>query len=197
MRLQTPNKIIYADPQKCLGCHSCEFSCALAHSSSPPMLDVKTMVGAVSRITVVSVDDTNVPMQCRHCEDAPCTKVCPTGALRQAEGHGSVSINDQGCIGCKLCSMVCPFGVISFVTRPDNGSVGTNNNSIAAKCDLCQDWRERNEEAKTACEKACPTNAVQLVDLYEYRLALTKARAAEVAQAHQSIQLSFEPLHGE
>lgn len=191
MRLQALNKIIYVDPHKCLGCHSCEFSCALAHSSSSSMLDVKTMIGSVSRIAVVSVDDANVPMQCRHCEDAPCTKVCPTGALRQAEGHGSVSINDQACIGCKLCSMVCPFGVISFVTRPDHESADTNNNSIAAKCDLCQDWRERNEELQTACEKACPTKAVQFVDLYEYRAALSKARAAEVARAHKSIKLSF------
>jgi len=155
------------------------------------MLDIKTMNGAVSRIAVVPVGHVNVPMQCRQCEDAPCTKVCPTGALRQAEGQGSVSINDQGCIGCKLCSMVCPFGVISFITRPDQGSTGTSNNSIAAKCDLCQDWRERNEETQTACEKACPTHAVKLVDLYEYRAALVKARAAEMARAHKSIQFSF------
>nr|WP_319515820.1 4Fe-4S dicluster domain-containing protein [uncultured Cohaesibacter sp.] len=191
MRSKTPNKIIYVDPQKCLGCHSCEFSCAMAHSASTSMFDVEAMKDAVSRTHVVRVDDINVPMQCRHCEDAPCTKVCPTGALRQAEGQGSVSINEQSCIGCKLCSMVCPFGVISVVARPDQQANATSNNAIATKCDLCEEWRAQNGETETACEKACPTDAIKLVDLYEYRNALTRARAAEVAKAHKSIQFSF------
>ena len=191
MRNQTPNNIIYVDPQKCLGCHSCEFSCATAHSSATSMFDVNAFKGAVARTHVVRVEETNVPMQCRHCEDAPCTKVCPTGSMRQSQGLGSVSIDEQSCIGCKLCSMVCPFGVITVAERPDVENNGANNNAIATKCDLCNDWREANGETQTACEKACPTEAIRLVDLYEYRNALTRARAKEVAKAHQSIAFSF------
>ncbi|SDQ12354.1 4Fe-4S dicluster domain-containing protein [Pseudovibrio sp. Tun.PSC04-5.I4] len=191
MRNKSQNKIIYVDPGKCLGCHSCEFSCALAHSSAKSLFDVEALKGAVSRTHVVKVGDSNVPMQCRHCEDAPCTKVCPTGSLRQATGLGSVSITEQSCIGCKLCTMVCPFGVISVEKKPDSDSSSATNNGVAMKCDLCNDWRKEKGETQTACEQACPTQAIKLVDLYEYRTARSKARAAEIANAHKSIFFTF------
>ena len=189
MSRTTPNKIIYVDPRKCVGCHGCEIACAVAHSDARNIFEAAAMPGLVSRTHVVRVDDANVPMQCRQCEDAPCTKVCPTGAIRQADGLGTVSINEQSCIGCKLCSMVCPFGVISVKTRPD--ADGTTNGGIATKCDLCTDWRAKNGKTRTACEESCHTHAIRLVDLHVYRAALTKARAAEIAKAHRDIPFAF------
>ena len=189
MYKKPPNKIIYVDPKLCVGCHSCELSCAMAHGGAANIFEAVTMEGLVSRTHVVSIDETSVPMQCRHCEDAPCTKVCPTGALRQSEGHGTVALDEQACIGCKLCSMVCPFGVITIVTRPSKDN--RTNGGVATKCDLCVDWRAENGKNVTACEEACPTNAIKLVDLFEYRAALTKARAAEIAAAHRSIKFTM------
>ena len=184
-----PNKIIYVDPGLCVGCHSCEISCAMAHSDATNIFEAAAMDGLVSRTHVVAVGDSSVPMQCRQCEDAPCTKVCPTGAMRQAEALGAVSIDEQSCIGCKLCSMVCPFGVITVVNRPVEGS--RSNNGIATKCDLCTEWRAQQGKEQTACEEACPTKAIRLIDLYAYRQALTKARAAEIAAAHQGLRMTL------
>jgi anaerobic carbon-monoxide dehydrogenase iron sulfur subunit len=181
----SPNKIIYADPARCLGCHGCELACAMAHSDAKEIFDVPRTAGLFSRTHVVAVDEARVPMQCRQCEDAPCAKVCPTGAMRQAEGQGTVSLNEQACIGCKLCTMVCPFGVVTVVNRPS----ARTNGGVATKCDLCADWRERNGKEKTACEEACPTRTIRLVDLTEYRIALVKARAAEIAAAHRNVRL--------
>lgn len=184
-----PNKIIYVDTNLCVGCHSCEMSCAMAHSSATSMFEAAAMRGLVARIHVVAVDGASVPMQCRQCEDAPCAKVCPTGAIRQNEGHGSVSINEQTCIGCKLCTMVCPFGVVQVVNQP--AVEGRTNGGVATKCDLCSEWREREGKHRTACEEACLTRAIRLVDLNEYRLALVKARAAEIAASHRNIRIPF------
>jgi carbon-monoxide dehydrogenase iron sulfur subunit len=164
-------------------------ACAVAHSDAQNIFEAATMEGLVSRTHVVSVDGASVPMQCRQCEDAPCTKVCPTGAMRQAESLGNVSLDEQSCIGCKLCSMVCPFGVITVVNRPVEG--GLTNGGVATKCDLCVEWREKTGQSQTACENACPSKAIRLVDLYQYRQALTKARAAEIASAHRSLSLGL------
>jgi len=184
-----PNKIIYVDTNHCVGCHSCELSCAMAHSTAENVFAATAMSGLISRIHVVAVDGASVPMQCRQCEDAPCTKVCPTGAMRQAEHKGSVSIDEQSCIGCKLCTMVCPFGVVTVVNKPAND--GRTNGGVATKCDLCTEWRERQGKELTACQEACPTKAIRLVDLTEYRLALVKVRAAEIAAAHRNIRISL------
>ena len=43
-----------------------------------------------------------LPTVCQHCKDAPCVKVCPTGATYQTE-DGQVLVNKEKCIGCKMC----------------------------------------------------------------------------------------------
>lgn len=177
-----PSRIIYADPSHCMGCHGCEIACAVAHSDAESIYDAASTKGLVSRTHVIAVGDVSLPMQCRQCEDAPCAKICPTGAIRQAEGTGAVTLDEQNCIGCKLCTMVCPFGAVVVTSRStlDGRSYG----GVATKCDLCAEWREANGEHQTACEAACPTKAISLVDLSEYRMAIVKARASELVAAH-------------
>lgn len=183
------NKIIYVDPKRCIGCHGCEVACAVSHSEATGVFEAVGMTGLFSRTHVVAVDGASVPMQCRQCEDAPCTKVCPTGSMRQAGHTGSVSIDEQTCIGCKLCTMVCPFGVVTVVNRPVAG--GRTNGGVATKCDLCADWRATNGKEVTACQEACMTKAIGLVDLTRYREAMVRARAAEIAQAHRSLRITL------
>lgn len=160
----------------------------MAHSDAESVFDAVAIKGLYSRTHVVAVDGTNVPMQCRQCEDAPCAKVCPTGAARQSAGNGSVTIDGQTCIGCKLCTMVCPFGVVTVVKQP--AAAGRTNGGVAMKCDLCVDWRAQHGKTQTACQEACPTKAIRLVDLNQYRLALIRARAAEIAAAHKNVRLT-------
>ena len=84
---------------------------------------------------------------CKHCEQAGCLEVCPTGALYRTQ-FGSVDIHQDVCIGCRYCVGACPFGVIEF-----NKRTGRVN-----KCILCQDRLE--EGMGTACAKACPTSSL-------------------------------------
>ena len=48
---------------------------------------------------------------CKHCTEAACLDVCPTGALMRTE-FGTVVVQDDICNGCGYCVSACPFGVI-------------------------------------------------------------------------------------
>ncbi|GLZ24116.1 iron-sulfur protein [Stutzerimonas stutzeri] len=187
------NVIIYADAQRCLGCHSCELACAVAHGGGVSLVDaVMQNLHLHPRTKVVVADDVMMPMQCRQCENAPCALVCPTGACRQVDGQ--VQINESNCVGCKLCVMVCPFGAITVRSDQTKDFYSVTNQGVAQKCDLCSDWREENGKTTTACAEACPTKAISLIDMHLYREALIKARAKELAQSHKNMSLTMRGL---
>lgn len=184
------NVIIYADPEKCLGCHSCELACAVAHGDGADLLSAVAAASPLhARNRVVGVDGVTFPMQCRQCEDAPCTFVCPTGACRQS--NGQILISEKNCIGCKQCAMVCPFGAITVCSDKPVGDDFCTNRGVAKKCDLCTEWRAQNGKSDTACVEACPTKALRLVNLKTYRQALIEARARELAQSHRTVRMHF------
>lgn len=184
------NKILYVNPEKCLGCHSCEIACAVAHGANNGLFDaVMRQLPLQSRTKVVFSDDWTMPIQCRQCDNAPCVTACPTGAFKQVDGL--VQMNGKNCIGCKLCIMVCPFGTItacSDTTRKHDNKISQD---FVQKCDLCLPWRTANRKEDTACVEACPTKAIKLVDIKKYRAELIKIRAQELAQSQKSMKLTF------
>ncbi len=93
---------------------------------------------------------------CKHCTEAACLDVCPTGALMRTE-FGTVVVQDDFCNGCGYCVPACPFGVIA--RREADGG--------AHKCTLCYD---RLTDGQTpACAKGCPTQSVQFGPVDELR----------------------------
>ena len=93
---------------------------------------------------------------CKHCTEAACLDVCPTGALMRTE-FGTVVVQDDVCNGCGYCVPACPFGVIG--RREDDGG--------AHKCTLCYD--RIGDGLTPACAKACPTESIQFGPLDELR----------------------------
>src|SRR5213083_178504 len=93
---------------------------------------------------------------CKHCTEAACLDVCPTGALFRTE-FGTVVVQDDVCNGCGYCVPACPFGVIA--RREEDGG--------AHKCTLCYDRLGAGMEP--ACAKACPTQSIQFGPLDELR----------------------------
>jgi electron transport protein HydN len=98
-----------------------------------------------------------MPIQCHHCEDAPCVKSCLTKALERIDGV--VVINKRRCIGCRNCSIACPFGAIEIIADAE---------STVYKCDLCLGEKEQ------ACVSACPNKALRLVEPNDEILAKRK-----------------------
>jgi anaerobic carbon-monoxide dehydrogenase iron sulfur subunit len=143
---------LLVNPERCLGCHTCELACAAAHSPAGTLIGSLMAGEPLSpRNRVVQVVGTKFPTQCRQCEDAPCVKVCPTGATYRTDTY--TAVNPKVCIACRLCMMVCPFGAIH------TASVRTNKHTkrAAIKCDLCVDRKDG-----PACVAACPTKAISL-----------------------------------
>ena len=93
---------------------------------------------------------------CKHCTEAACLDVCPTGALMRTE-FGTVVVQDDVCNGCGYCVSACPFGVID--RRESDGG--------AHKCTLCYD--RIGDGLTPACAKACPTESIQFGPLDELR----------------------------
>ncbi|MFQ6034340.1 MAG: 4Fe-4S dicluster domain-containing protein [Sedimentisphaerales bacterium] len=158
-------KVIMVTVERCLACKSCEIACAVAHSESGVLEQaIKEQPKPQKRVTVQAVGAFGVPIQCRHCEDAPCITVCPTKAIRRKQAEDPVLIEQDLCIGCKFCLLVCPFGVISI----------SHDGRAVTKCDFCIDRTMAGQER--ACVEACPTKALRLVD--EDELAASKRKLA-------------------
>jgi carbon-monoxide dehydrogenase iron sulfur subunit len=142
--------------ERCLGCRSCQLACAAAHSRAG------TLLGAVlagerprSRIFVHQAGDGKAPLNCRHCQDAPCLDACIAGAMRRREDGTVVNMGgEQKCVACWMCVMVCPYGVI----RSDEAG------TAALKCDReCLD-----SDGVPACVRACPTGALVFTEVDNY-----------------------------
>lgn len=85
---------------------------------------------------------------CKHCSDAPCMEVCPTGAIIRTE-FDTVYIQQDVCNGCQNCVSACPFGVVN--SNPKTGLVN--------KCTFCYDRLQGGMQP--ACAKACPTESIK------------------------------------
>jgi len=147
---------IVVDLKRCLACRSCELACAKAHAGVEDIVEaILGQLPLVPRVKVIAAAGRAVPVQCQHCEDAPCVTVCPSGALYKDEVTGRTLTDPDRCIGCKSCVVVCPFGSIVWHR-------GTRR---IIKCDLCEGIIGPGEEPR--CMSACPTRARRVVPLDE------------------------------
>ncbi len=132
-------KMLLIDPDKCTGCRMCVMACSLNKTD--------TFNPVRSRISIAKWEEEGImmPIMCQHCEEPPCMTACPIDAIHKNEETGTVWIDHQVCIGCKMCMMVCPFGGPSF--DPVEKEV--------VSCDLCG--------GNPQCADVCPTDALQYV----------------------------------
>ena len=116
---------------------------------------------------------------CKHCTEAACLDVCPTGALFRTE-FGTVVVQDDVCNGCGYCIPACPFGVIAR----------SEQDGQAHKCTLCYDRLGAGLEP--ACAKACPTDSIQFGPLDELREQARERLAGLRADGHDQARLYLD-----
>lgn len=152
---------VYFDSRRCLGCHSCEFACAVEHSKSKnPRQAHLEEDKPLPRRNVELVEGMCLTVACRHCQPAPCVDACIAGAMVQDPVTGEVTCRVEDCVGCWMCVMVCPFDAV----RPGQ--------TYTIKCDMCPD-----REDVCACVEACPTQALFESDPREFKEIMQRRRA--------------------
>ena len=180
----TLNSFVVANPNKCIGCKACELACATVHSESNNVgYTVGTMeTPVISRLYLVKDDDFCMPIQCRHCEDAPCANTCPVGAITQDKS--GISVNEKACIGCKTCLLACPFGAIDLLPLYENGQevsqINLDTKMIAYKCDLCKGKKSQ------ACIDACPEKALSIITPQKDKKAKSKQAALSLLEMNRN-----------
>lgn len=123
--------VIATDLNRCVGCLACSVSCKVANGVNVGDFWLKVLRIGPNPIAGGSgqwpdVEHYYLPVQCQHCADPECVKVCPTGASHKLE-DGTVQIDKSKCIGCQFCAMSCPYNV-----RYLNEEEG-----VVEKCTLC------------------------------------------------------------
>jgi formate dehydrogenase iron-sulfur subunit len=175
-----PRMGFFTDTSVCIGCKACEVACkewnevpedgitltGMSYDNSVELSGSTWRHVAFieqSALTVGPADGSDAGVRwlmssdvCKHCTEAGCLDVCPTGALMRTE-FGTVVVQDDVCNGCGYCVPACPFGVIG--RREDDGG--------AHKCTLCYD--RIGEGMTPACAKACPTESIQFGPVDELR----------------------------
>jgi molybdopterin-containing oxidoreductase family iron-sulfur binding subunit len=159
----------------------------------------------VDRYYAGDLDEPDVvfqPVMCQHCENAPCEYVCPVEATQHSSEGLNLMVYNR-CIGTRYCSQNCPYKVRRFnwfdYTGEDAGSpvpaavqnpdVTVRSRGVMEKCTYCVqriEYARADAEAKgheriqgevrTACQAACPTQAITFGDLADPRSAVSEKK---------------------
>ncbi len=137
---------VYFNEEACIGCHLCEIYCQLQHSQSRELIKVfkRESPHPLPRVRVEEKGPVSLSIRCQQCDEAPCVYACLTGALTRDAINEVVVLDEERCVGCWTCILVCPFGTI----RRDVDQRKT------VKCDLCQG------EDVPICVINCPNEAL-------------------------------------
>jgi len=150
---------VLVDTTRCLGCRTCERSCAKAHGFPEPDPSDRTIFDrqrtpGESQWTVVNRYKTNtgrvfVKRQCMHCSQPACVAACLTKAMYKTD-EGPVIWREDKCMGCRYCMVSCPFDVPKF----------EYNSAVPRiqKCILC--WDRLQQGKQPACVENCPAKAL-------------------------------------
>ena len=162
------------DQEKCTGCENCLLACR-AHNDVSPDISWNGIVEDQES----GAREACLPIQCMHCEEAPCVNVCPVKATYHRP-DGIVMMDYDRCIGCRYCEIACPYGARSFNWKEFTGAnqavpewgepeVERRPRGVVEKCTFCFHRIDRglamglvpgvDPQATPACVAACPVGA--------------------------------------
>lgn len=178
------------DSTLCVGCKACVSKCK-AINGMPPVIEgenvqydsARDLSGDTLNVIKVykngkaTVKDSEIDgfafekRSCMHCVDPGCVSVCPVTAMRRNPLTGIVTHHPDVCIGCRNCTVGCPYNVPQYEYDNPFGQI--------QKCQMCnQTGVERLDKGMmTGCAEVCPTGAT----LYGTRKELMKEAKRRLA----------------
>ncbi len=175
------------DLKRCIGCYSCVITCKQEHFLPPTIFWNRILVNETGNYPQVTKHI--YPVLCNHCKEAPCEKVCPSGATTRRK-DGIIEIDYDKCPGCRYCVIACPYQQRTFYSDgrksyfPGQGLtelevIGKElypyQPGTVVKCNFCAERIDEglrkglkpgeDREAPPACAKNCPAKARHFGDL--------------------------------
>jgi formate dehydrogenase iron-sulfur subunit len=162
---------IFPDVAACIDCGGCVVACNRTWDvpRDEQRISISTMLEGQEGAEGLNADpaeamaqgeppgETSVPMQCYHCDNAPCVSVCPVDALVKKE-DGFVDVREDVCIGCQYCLSACPFGAPQFPGSNDGAASIFGTGGTMDKCTMCEDRQDVGKGP--ACAEECATDAI-------------------------------------
>lgn len=179
--------VMVFDLAKCDGCGKCNEACSKMHFVPPDRQWIKVLRMKDARTTAPYF----FPQPCFHCDNPPCTKVCPVDATFKRQ-DGIVLIDNQRCIGCRFCMAACPYGARSFNWgRPDTPPEAMAHGyspewgfprriGTVEKCDFCPDMARQGK--LPACATTCPMGVIYYGDQNEDAVTNSKGETERLSR---------------
>lgn len=206
------------DLDQCSGCGACVVACKQENNVPFATADQLQEGRAIFWMQLSSrfsgewphTQQQTLPLPCLHCDDAPCTKVCPVDATHR-DDQGFVQQNNGRCVGMRYCAQNCPYSVRFFNwQKPEFPGLFANYRSpdvsirpkgVMEKCTLCshrvknaEDMAHRegrrqlkDGEVTPACAEVCPGQAITFGDLDD-----PNSRVAESSRSPRAFRLLEE-----
>lgn len=166
--------VMVIDLARCYGCQTCAVACKISNNLPKGIWWNRVITVGGNNFETPSGTFPNLkmsylPINCQHCEDPACVKVCPTGATFKGD-NGIVVIDKDACIGCRACMTACPYDARSFnqkkieyIVEHAVGDGILHEHGVVEKCTFCTQRIAKGENP--ACMELCPGRARYWGDL--------------------------------
>lgn len=185
------------DLDRCTACQACVVACQVENNVPPTGAEEAEKGRGISWMRLVPFQHEEVhgtrpnmqltPLPCMHCDNPPCTRVCPVQAT-QIDLEGLVAQVYPRCIGCRYCTTACPYTVREFNWKkpvwPEpmeeslSPDVSIRPKGVVEKCTFChhrlqlardraqrEGWPLADGDYVPACVESCPAGAMYFGDL--------------------------------
>ncbi|HZK57333.1 MAG TPA: 4Fe-4S dicluster domain-containing protein [Clostridia bacterium] len=182
------------DLDRCIGCYTCVVACKMQHGTRPGV-----DYNQVKRIEWGEYPDAKQRFgltMCMHCEDAPCAKACPVGAIYTTE-EGVVLTDYDTCVGCGACAQACPYGqryIVSDDVTSFEGVVlpfeeeAAKRLDVAESCTFCYGRAKAGE--KPICTVHCPAQCRIFGDVND-----PKSEISKYIKDHNAVQVKGTSIY--
>ena len=164
--------VMVIDLAKCRNARKCMAACQAHHQLRPEQHHINVLEMKDARYTAPYY----MPKPCMHCDNPPCTKVCPVNATFKRD-DGIVLIDNERCIGCRFCVAACPYSarVFNWLEPRDAGQYAGVTYNIEANVpqkkgtiSKCLFSADRLRDGKLpSCVSACPNSVYWFGDQSE------------------------------